>query len=244
MPHSQHPFRAQAGLAAVLALIAGYADSYGFLNHNVFVSFMSGNTTMTGLGAGQADFAQAGRNALPVPCFVAGVFAGVFLVRSSRQLRRLFVLVAALLAACLAGAYLGPLSGWVSVVLLSLAMGVMNSAVTLVGGQVVSLAYVTGDLNNLGQHLASATRGAPVPQAQGAWDTHGRRATLLAGLWIAFFLGAVLGGAATPHFAAWTLLPPVLGLAALAALNREHSPTRTVEADDGKGSDKETGQTL
>ena len=240
MPPSQHPLRAQAGLAAVLALIAGYADSYGFLNYKVFVSFMSGNTTLTGLQTGQGDFVEAGQNFLPLPFFVAGVIAGALLVRSnlSQELRRLLVLVAALLIACLAGVSLGPLPGWLGIMMLSLAMGIMNTAVTLVGGQTVSLAYVTGDLNNLGRQLASAVKGTPVPQAQGPWDTHGHRAALLAGLWTAFLLGAVLGGVATLHLATWTLVPPAVVLLALAMLNREHSPTKTVEPPNDKEPEK------
>jgi uncharacterized membrane protein YoaK (UPF0700 family) len=39
----------------------------------------------------------------------------------------------------------------------------------------------------------------------------------LLGLWIAFFSGAVLAGAATPRFAGWTLLVPTVILLALSA---------------------------
>ena len=50
--------------------------------------------------------------------------------------------------------------------------------------------------------------------AQGSWDTHRRRAFLLAGVWGAFFSGAALAEAATPRFASWTLLfPTVIWLA-------------------------------
>jgi uncharacterized protein DUF1275 len=46
---------AQEALAAVLALIAGYVDAYTFLNYQVYGSFMSGNTTQTGLQPGRGD---------------------------------------------------------------------------------------------------------------------------------------------------------------------------------------------
>ena len=65
-----------------------------------------------------------------------------------------------------------------------------------VGGQPVSLAFITGDLNNLAQHLALAVKRAPVPQSQGPWDTHGRRAAMLASLWTSFLVGALMAGAA------------------------------------------------
>jgi hypothetical protein len=41
--------RSAERLAAALALIAGFVDAYGMITYGVYVSFMSGNTTQTGL---------------------------------------------------------------------------------------------------------------------------------------------------------------------------------------------------
>jgi uncharacterized membrane protein YoaK (UPF0700 family) len=215
----------QRWLAVVLALIAGAVDAYAFLNYQDYASFMSGNTTQTGLRLGQGQFATAGYDLLPVPFFVAGVFSGTFLFHSRRRdpRRGLFALVAVLLVICMAAGYLVPTSGWFSIMILSLAMGLMNTTVTRVGEQPVSLGYVTGTLNNLAQHLALAVKGMPVPLAQGEWDTHGRRVALLAGIWGSFLVGALLAGAATSRFGAGTLLPPILTLAALAAFSQSPS---------------------
>jgi uncharacterized membrane protein YoaK (UPF0700 family) len=212
---------------AVLAVIAGYIDSYVFLNYKVYGSFMSGNTTQTGLQTGQGRLAEAGLNLLPIPLFVAGVFAGTLFVHSSLRHRLSWLLgsVAALLAVAMAAADPGVLPGWSGIILLSLAMGMMNTTVTRVGEQSVSLGYVTGDLNNLAQHLALAVKRVPAPHGSG--DTHGRRATLLAGIWAAFLIGAALAGAATPRFAAWTLVPPILVLLALIAFGRAVMNRRT-----------------
>jgi hypothetical protein len=57
-------------------------------------------------------------------------------------------------------------------------------------------------LNNLAQHLALAFKGVPLSHAEGPHDTHLRRAGLLAGIWTAFVIGALLAGAAT------AILPP------------------------------------
>ena len=108
----------------------------------------------------------------------------------------------------------------ITISLLSLAMGVMNTTVTHVGGQAVSLGFVTGDLNNLGRHLALAAKRAPVTDARGPRETHGRRAALLAGIWSAFLVGALLTGAAMTLVDNWTLLPPLLVLLALAVCDR------------------------
>jgi len=173
VPSLPSPFRAQAGRAAVLALIAGYVDCYSLLNYQTFASFMSGNTTQAALHVGRAQFAAAAHSLLPIPLFVAGVFAGTCLPQFSRPHAsgRLFALVAALLAIGIAAAHLR-LPGWFSILVLSPATGLMNTAITRVGGQPVSLGYMSGDLNNLAQHLALAVRRVPVPQSQGPWDTH------------------------------------------------------------------------
>lgn len=218
MPPSRPSARTQGGLAAVLALIAGYVDSYGFLNYRVYASFMSGDTTQTGLQAGQRRLAEAGHNLLPIPLFVIGVFLGTLITHSGlrRPLRWLLALVAALLIIDMGAVYVAA-ADWLSIAILSLAMGMMNSALSRVGGQSISLGYVTGGLNNVGRHLALAAKGAPLADAQGQSDTHGRRAALLGGIWLAFVVGALLAGAATPSFAVRTLLAPALVLLALAA---------------------------
>jgi uncharacterized membrane protein YoaK (UPF0700 family) len=213
--------------AALLAVIAGYIDSYVFLNYKVYGSFMSGNTTQTGLQTGQGRLAEAGLNLLPIPLFVAGVFGGTLVLHSSLHHRLSWLLgsVAALLAVAMGAADPGVLPAWLGIILLSLAMGIMNTTVARVGEQSVSLGYVTGDLNNLAQHLALAVKRVPGPHGSG--DTHGRRATLLAGIWAAFLIGAALAGAATPRFAVWTLLPPILVLLALVAFGRVIVDRRT-----------------
>jgi uncharacterized membrane protein YoaK (UPF0700 family) len=99
-------------------------------------------------------------------------------------------------------------------------MGIMNTSITHVGGQSVSLAFVTGNLNSLGQHLAMGIKRAPVQHAQGSWNTHWLRAAVLAAIWSAFLLGAVLGAAFRAYLANWTLLLPALTLVALALLDR------------------------
>src|SRR5664279_2181542 len=171
--------------ALVRALISGYVDSYALLNFGVFVSFMTGNTTTGGLSAGQANLAAAAHSLLPIPFFLLGILGGTFLVRveQSHALRRISLLVAGMLAAGAARAYFAwPV--WLGIVLLSSAMGIMNTSVTRVGGQPVSLGFMTGDLNNLAQHLALGITRAPVPQAQSSTDTHWRRAALLGSLWM------------------------------------------------------------
>ena len=208
----------QGARALARVLISGYVDAYALLNFGVYASFMTGNTTSGGAHAGQGNLAAAGHSLLPIPFFMAGIVGGTLLVQADRQraLRRISVLVAVLLVLGVTGAYL-TWPGWLGIVFLSSAMGLLNTSVTQVGGQPISLGFMTGDLNNLAQHISQAILRAPVSQAQGPRDTHWRRAALLTSLWVFFLAGAVLGAALSSRLALWTLLLPA-GLLVLLAL--------------------------
>ena len=209
-------------LAAALALIAGFVDAYGMITYGVYVSFMSGNTTQTGYQTAEGAFGPASLSALAILFFVVGSFAGTLLVEfAGRYARRvLYCVVAAALAAITGLTQFGMLSGAFAIAAISIAMGVMNNALSRVGAQAVSLTFVTGSLSRVGSSLALALRRAPLRDAQGPWDTHLRRALLLARLWLGFLAGALLSGAVTPRYGASVLLAPALILAVLAAFDR------------------------
>lgn len=210
---------AERMLAICLALIAGYVDAYAIVTlHGTFVSFMSGNTTRTGCLTGQAEFEAALPSALAIVFFVAGAFIGTWLTHSRRRHSRqlLLAVVAAALTAVIGVTRLGSLDTKVVIATLALAMGMMNITQSRVGPEQVSLTFVTGDLHRMGQHLALAVKRGPLQDAQGPWDTHLRRAFLLASVWASFFTGATLSAAATSYFGVWVLFPPALILLALA----------------------------
>jgi uncharacterized membrane protein YoaK (UPF0700 family) len=218
--------RAQERLAFGLAMIAGYVDAYGFISYRTYVSFMSGNTTQTGFLIGQGHLAAAVPALLAIVCFLVGVFTGTLrhsgLTHSGAgQSHWLpFGWVATLLAVDIGVTHFGPLASAVGIATLSLAMGLMNTALSRVGAQSVNLVFVTGTLNTMAQHLALAVKRAPLPEAQGSWDTHRRRAFLLMGVWASFLTGAVLAGVGTSRFGVWVLLLPVMPLLALARRER------------------------
>ena len=228
MPTSQEAVSTEWRRAGTLALTSGYVDSYTLLKFGVFASFMSGNTTAGGSQAGQAKLAAAGHSFLPIPFFLLGIFVGTLVVQGDQrhQSHRLFALVGALLTVGTAAAY-WTWPGWLSIMILSTAMGILNTSITHVGGQTLSLGFVTGDLNSLAQHVALGIKRAPLPQAQGPWDTRWARATLLASIWTAFLGGAILGSALVSRLATWTLLVPSVMLLALPLLERTTQPTRS-----------------
>ncbi len=214
--------RSAERLAACLATIAGFIDAYGMITFGVFVSFMSGNTTQTGYQAAEGLFGPAGLSGLAILFFVIGSFAGTLLLDAGeeRERRLMFGVVAVMLAMIMGFTQLALLSAAAAIASISLAMGIMTRAFSRVGAQPVSPTFVTGTLSGIGSHLALAARRAPLPDAQGPWDTHVRRALLLARVWAGFLAGALLSGVATPRFGAWILAAPALVLAALAVFGR------------------------
>jgi uncharacterized membrane protein YoaK (UPF0700 family) len=133
VPSLQESARAQGWRAAGRALISGYVDSYTLLNFGVYASFMTGNTTSGGLHAGQSNMAAAGHSLLPIPFFVLGILAGTLLAQADQHhaLSRLSALVAAMLTVGVAAAYFA-CPGWLSIMILSIAMGIMNTSITAV----------------------------------------------------------------------------------------------------------------
>jgi uncharacterized membrane protein YoaK (UPF0700 family) len=193
-------------------MLAGYVDAYGFIRYGTYVSFMSGNTTQSASLIGQGHLAAALPLVLAIAFFVVGVFAGTLLTRYGARQSKWLVLeaVATLLAVIVGTTQLGSLNTRVGIATLTFAMGLMNTALSHVGAQSVNVAFVTGTLNAMAQHLALAVKRVPLSEAQGPCDTHGRRALLLMGIWVSFLTGAVLAAAAISRLGSWVLLPPVV----------------------------------
>lgn len=202
-------------LAASLALVAGYVDAFSLLKFDVFSSFMSGNTTESGLQLGLRQLSVAGYRLLPIPCFVIGVACGTLLLEllSGEKVRRPCAAIAGLLAAYGGLTIAAEPPAWLSVIWLSFTMGMMNTVITQIGRQSINIAFVSGDLTALGRHLALAVRQVPLPDAESPSDTRWRRSGVLAAVWLSLLCGAMLGGAGSLLFPDWILLPPLAILA-------------------------------
>ncbi len=208
--------RVQWTTAILLAMIAGYVDGYGLFFLGNYVSFMSGNTTGTGLRIGQGHFHAAFPSAIAILFFVTGSFFANLLSqsRSRHSHRMIFSLVASGLATVTALEWGGLQNISLEIALLCLTMGMMNPALSKVGAESVSLTFVTGTLNRIGGHLASAAGRKPLQGAlQG--DSHITRAGIEASIWCGFLSGAVLSGIAGSDLRTWALLPACAVLIAL-----------------------------
>jgi len=217
--------RVQWPVAILLAMMAGYLDGYGLLFLKTYVSFMSGNTTTTGLKTGQGDFHAALPTAIAILFFVIGSFLGNLLSQSRlrHSHRVIFGIIASGLAAVAALEWTDLHIVFVEIALLCLAMGMTNPALSKIGAEAVSLTFMTGTLSRIGGHLASAAGRKPLNE-QGPGDSHLARARIEASVWCGFLIGAVLSGIASSNFHTWALLPPFIAMLALAMFSERATP--------------------
>jgi uncharacterized membrane protein YoaK (UPF0700 family) len=123
--------------AICLAIVAGYTDGYGLRQFNTFVSFMSGNTTSTGVYMGQRNFHSALPEAVAILFFLVGTFLGHWIVDSKYRYSHRTVLVAsaAFMAVFVILSWRVAFIADVGIALLSISMGIMNPAVARIGAE-------------------------------------------------------------------------------------------------------------
>ena len=219
--------RHQRRLGVCLALTAGYLDGYGLLVLGTFVSFMSGNTTMAGVGIGQGNLLAALSPGVAIVFFVAGSLVGNLVTHSRlrHSHRVLFGSVAALLIVVWELGHDSMLK-IVNIAGLGFGMGMINPALPHIGAEAVSLTFMTGTLSRIGSHLALALRRAPVPSPGGSWDTHLYRARIGAQLWASFIVGAALSGMVMSVAKSFVLFPgiAIMVVLALVSTTETHAP--------------------
>ncbi len=203
------PFR----LAIALIAVAGFVDAVGFLQlGNLFVSFMSGNSTQFATSLGQGQWLACLQAGTIIILFVLGAFAGalVAIAAGSKRLPAVLLLEAGLLACTLLcpPAKVGEFS--LAALPMALAMGMQNAAMNRIADRTVSLTYVTGTLVRFARELAEAVTGRG---DRWAWS-----ADLL--FWLAIVAGAVFGAKSFAWFGLRSLVAPLavvilLGVGAL-----------------------------
>jgi uncharacterized membrane protein YoaK (UPF0700 family) len=199
---------AQLALALALTATAGWVDAVGFLAlGQVFVSFMSGDTTRLAVAAAAWNGPAAARLGGLVLLFVAGVALGRVLARAAGRRRRPAVLGAE--AALLTVAALAP-GRRAALVVMVLAMGAQNAILHRAGDTTTSLTYVTGTLVRFAERLVDAL------WPGGDWGRWNWTPYLLQ--WTALLAGAVGGGLAFGALDLRALAIPVAALGALVVL--------------------------
>ncbi len=141
-------------LALLLAALAGWVDAAGLATSgDLFISFMSGNTTDLGVAVTHRDWVKAGTIVAILALFVLGVVVGELLEPLAGRRGMSFVLgiEACFLAACAA---LGS-DGFIALYPAVFAMGLQNATMRRAGGISIGLTYVTGTLVQIGRAIAA-----------------------------------------------------------------------------------------
>jgi uncharacterized membrane protein YoaK (UPF0700 family) len=208
-----HPRPAAAAWAAVpLVALAGCVDAIGWLRlQEMFVSFISGTSTMLGIAAVRADQPRAEALALVIILFAAGALLGEVIGQMAGRRRSAAVLgtVAALLGVALllpAGNGLLPGAACAMVP----AMGMLNTALPGISG----ITFVTGALSRAAAGLVQAAAGQA---SHLAWLQQ-------AACWGGLVAGAALGAALQFRFGDAALLAPMLAALVAAVVAWRQGP--------------------
>jgi uncharacterized membrane protein YoaK (UPF0700 family) len=207
MPDANDPLAERPiGLAMAVALtaLAGAVDACGLARlGDLFVSFMSGNTTSLGLALGRGEWSRAHFVATLVALFVLGGIAGEILGIAAGRWR-----VPAVTAAVAAGLAVPLAAPGVTVTAMVLAMGALNAAMQRAGGTSVSLTFISGALVRLGRGLGQWLCGR-----RDGWGWLRQAAP-----WLGLLAGAAAAAWMQADLGAGTIWPLPLAAAALAAL--------------------------
>ena len=187
----------------LLAALAGSVDACGVsLLTDLYVSFMSGNTTSLGAALAKADWPRAGLIASIIAAFVGGAASGEVI---ARLVGRLHLPVVILSVAGILGVALAVPSA--SILALTFAMGALNAAMQRAGNVKVSITYVTGTLVKFGQGLGRLLCGE---MRDWTWLKQ-------AVPWSGLLAGAVAATLALASYGGRTLIGPPFAALALAA---------------------------
>jgi uncharacterized membrane protein YoaK (UPF0700 family) len=192
-----------------LSALAGAVDASGFyLLKDLYVSFMSGNTTSMAAAFARGDMARVGLIAGIIAAFVAGAALGAVMgVLAGWRHVPIGILAAALVL-------LVPVvdRGW-AIPAMALAMGMLNTTIRQAGSVEVAVTYVTGTLAKFGRGLGLYLCGRT---ADWSWVEQGVP-------WIGLVAGAALATLALLRigqltFVALPVAAALIGLASWLAL--------------------------
>jgi uncharacterized membrane protein YoaK (UPF0700 family) len=132
--------------ATALALVAGFVDAYGYLGWHVFGANMTGNTIIFAISL----YKNAERAYLPlmlIVSFFAGAIFGRAIVERFKSYTALYVEAGLLGVASFA-------PGYAALPIISLAMGMQNTALGTFAGVAANTSFLSGDYTKLGQAIA------------------------------------------------------------------------------------------
>jgi len=208
-------------LAALLAFTAGLTDVAGFLALGTFTSHMSGTVAAIAVDLRTHGLDVLERPAAVVACFIAGAaFCAVLVNWERRRDRESVFAVPVLVEALLLGSLALPGAvhrTWMSLCILSFAMGLQNAIITKISNAEIRTTHITGMITDIGIELGRMfywNRSRVLEPVH----TNRRHLILLMRLVGLFFLGGAISAFAFPHVGFLLFLPVGVLLAAFTVL--------------------------
>jgi uncharacterized membrane protein YoaK (UPF0700 family) len=211
-------------LVATLCMIAGAIDAIAYiLFGKIFIANMTGNTVLFAASVVLRDWSEASLRIGVVLTFLIGIFMAETLLRklTAGRERRREMITLAIEFIVLSWLALTPHPDTLRIVLLlvlAFAMGMQNNAFQRIGPIKLNTAFITGDLENLGEAIAESQQ--PDKRAEGR-----RRSAVFLTTWAAYAVGALLGAYGALHLREKALWIPA-GLVAVAAAMLARSPAQ------------------
>lgn len=196
-------------LALLLAGLAGWVDAAGLAKAGeLFLSFMSGNTTSLAVALTHQAWMKAAAIGAVLVLFVSGVAVGELvepLAGRYGQMVVLWIESLFLAGAAALGLHVGDIVALYPAVF---AMGLQNATMHRAGGINIGLTYVTGTLVQVGRSIAGVARG----------ERQWRRIGEYLALWFSLATGAFLGALAVSFSSFFAMAGATVIAASLGAL--------------------------
>ncbi|MFG1409723.1 YoaK family protein [Xanthobacter sp. VTT E-85241] len=196
-------------LATLMTAAAGYVDAVGYAQAGgLYLSFMSGNTTRLGTALAALNLHVLLGTAMVICAFVIGAVAGTLVVEAPVRRPMLAVLGVEIALLCGALALVAAGSLMPPLFLISIAMGMQNSAHQVVLGADVGKSFVTGALFSFGQSLVAAAKGRVRPMECAIYGLS----------WLTFIAGVALGALTVTAFGLFFALLILVGALGVAMM--------------------------
>ncbi|MGC1782659.1 MAG: YoaK family protein [Acidobacteriaceae bacterium] len=215
-------------LTGTLCAIGGAVDVIAYLLFGrIFIANMTGNTVLFAASILLHDWRDAALRFGILVAFLAGIsvaHAGLRKLVSGRERRgRLVVLAIEFIVLTVLGmAFPTHAIRVLLLVALAIALGTQNNAFHRIGPIRLNTAFITGDLENLGEAIVET-------EAPGKRREARLRLAIFLTTWIAYALGALLGAYGALHFKDKALWLPA-GLVAIAAGIVARSPSQVLQS--------------
>ncbi|MFG1399570.1 YoaK family protein [Roseixanthobacter pseudopolyaromaticivorans] len=194
-------------LATLMTGAAGYVDAVGYAQAGgLYLSFMSGNTTRLGTALAALNLHVLLGTAMVICAFVIGAVAGTLVAEAPVRRPMLAVLGVEIALLCGALALVAAGSLMPPLFLISIAMGMQNSAHQVVLGADVGKSFVTGALFSFGQSLVAAAKGRVRPMECAIYGLS----------WLTFIAGVALGALTVNAFGLFEALAILVAALAVA----------------------------